>query len=130
MEDTEEQPRQETNPQNPAAPALGAAEGGRKAKDAPHTGPRKRAEERANPVAVPKEEIPEEDTPGRTARDVAREDSLARTPAGMRSTMRGPILAPPMVETRTLTRRPRVRGTLKGNEAVWTTETRPASPGP
>ncbi len=35
MEDKEEQPRQETNPQNPAAPALGAAEGGRKAKDAP-----------------------------------------------------------------------------------------------
>ena len=35
MKDTEEQPRQETNPQNPAAPALRAAEGGRKAKDAP-----------------------------------------------------------------------------------------------
>ena len=102
MEDIEEQPRQGTNPQNPPAPALGAAEGGRKAKDAPQQGPRGRrltrtpgAEERANPVAVPKEEIPEEDTPGRTARDVAREDSLARTPAGMRSTMRGPILAPP-----------------------------------
>ena len=37
--DTEEQPRQETNPQNPAGTALGGAERGRRAKDAPQTAP-------------------------------------------------------------------------------------------